>query len=203
MSKTAFADFLYNKAMQFQVPQFIDTEDKIVGPLTLRQFIYIAVAFGIFALLYFTVQTWVALVLGVLILGIAGAFSFIKIEGRPLVDIALAAAGFFWKPQTYIWQPEHPAVQAPSTKHQAPSEGGFSLEKMLANMALKKQWIEEKPLTREQASTGETLHKKWETMQTGQTANPEKVIERKMDSRYMIFERRSGERRAARRVDYR
>ena len=28
--------------MQFQVPQFIETEDKVVGPLTLRQFMYIA-----------------------------------------------------------------------------------------------------------------------------------------------------------------
>ena len=28
--------------MRFQVPQFIDVEDKIFGPLTLKQFIYVA-----------------------------------------------------------------------------------------------------------------------------------------------------------------
>ncbi|GAH87221.1 unnamed protein product, partial [marine sediment metagenome] len=30
--------------MQFQVPQYIDIEDKVIGPFTIKQFLYIVVA---------------------------------------------------------------------------------------------------------------------------------------------------------------
>ncbi len=182
--------------MQFQVPQFIETEDKIVGPLTLRHFIYVAIAGGISAMLYFMVQTWVWFILSVILLGAAGALAFVKISGRPLIDIALAAVGFYWQPQTYIWQPEHPVINI-AENAKPKTEGGFSLEKMLANAALNKKW------TREEAMAGATLHKKWEVMQTGEKIKPERAIEKNMDSRYLIIERRTGDRRAARRVDYR
>ncbi len=172
----------YNKTMQFQVPQFIETEDKLVGPLTLRQFIYVAVAGGLFAMLYFMVQTWLALLLGIILLGAAGALAFVKVEGRPLIDVILAAVGFYWKPQTYVWQQEHPVVEVGEGRREKGEGEGFSLEKIMAGIA---------------------LHKKWEVMQTGEKIKPEKAVEKKMDSRYLIFERRTGERRAARRVDYR
>ena len=38
--------------MQFQVPQFIEIEDKIFGPLTFKQFIYLAGGGGLCFLLY-------------------------------------------------------------------------------------------------------------------------------------------------------
>jgi hypothetical protein len=38
--------------MRFQVPQFTDVEDKIVGPLTLKQFVYLAGAGGGCIILY-------------------------------------------------------------------------------------------------------------------------------------------------------
>ncbi|MDE2019655.1 MAG: PrgI family protein [Patescibacteria group bacterium] len=200
--------------MQFQVPQFIETEDKMFGGiLTLRQFIYIAAGGGIAILLFFTVQTTVAVIFGLIAIGAAAAFAFIKIEGRSLSVVVMAAVGFYWKPQTYIWQPEYEAVEikAQNTRRKTQEvepTGGFSLEKMLADMALKKQWKNEaepeKPvITREAASAGMALHKKWQTMQTGEKTKPEKIIERNMDNRYLIFERKTGERQAARRVDYR
>ena len=194
--------------MQFQVPQFIETEDKMFGGmLTLRQFIYIAAGGGIAILLFFMVQTTVALILGFIAVGAAAAFAFVKIEGRSLSNIVMAAVGYYWKPQTYIWQPEHQIIETKDRKPET-AEGGFSLEKMLADRALKKKWTheekpEEKPLTRELASAGTALHKKWEVVQTGEKTKPEKAVERNMDNRYLIFERRTGERRAARRVDYR
>jgi hypothetical protein len=42
--------------MQYQVPQFDDVEDKIAGPFTLRQFIYICTSIGASFFLYFTVN---------------------------------------------------------------------------------------------------------------------------------------------------
>lgn len=67
---------------QFVVPQFIDVEDKIFGPITTRQFvimlvagiiIFLAFRFGDFALFVFTLA-----VVG----GIALLFAFVKVNGQ-------------------------------------------------------------------------------------------------------------------------
>jgi hypothetical protein len=166
--------------MQFQVPQFIETEDKVVGPLTLRQFMYVAGAGVASAILYFSVATWLWLMLTVILLGGAIGVSFIKIQGRPLSNVILSALGFYWRPQTYIWKSEE---QPTGTAQRQDEEGsGISLEKII---------------------TGAALHKRWENLQTGQKTPEGKMVENKMNARYQIFRRISGEREAARRVDYR
>ena len=81
--------------MQFQVPQFIETEDKVVGPFTLRQFMYVAGAGLASAILYFTVTTWLWLILTLVLLGGAIGVAFVKVEGRPLGNIIFAAFGFY------------------------------------------------------------------------------------------------------------
>ena len=47
--------------MQFQVPQFIDVENKIIGPLSLRQFLYLAGA-GLISFMLFFYHTNVVMV---------------------------------------------------------------------------------------------------------------------------------------------
>lgn len=164
--------------MQFQVPQFIETEDKIVGPLTLRQFMYIGAAGLVSIILYFTVVSWLWLFLTIILLGIAVGIAFIKIGGRPLGDVALSAFGFYWKPQTYIWKSE----EVVGVARLAPQEGGISLEKII---------------------TGAALHKRWENLQTGQKTPEGGVVENRMNTRYQILNRVTGARTAAKRVDYR
>jgi hypothetical protein len=93
--------------MQYQVPQFIDTEDNLVGPFSLRQFIYVGGAGVICGICYFFVQTWLFVIVTIIALGGAFALAFLKINGRPLIKVAAAAFNFYWKPQTYVWKPEH------------------------------------------------------------------------------------------------
>jgi hypothetical protein len=167
-------------SMQFQVPQFIETEDKIVGPFTLRQFMYVAGAGLGSAILYFTVITWLWLILTIVLLGGALGASFIKVEGRPLGNVLFSAFGFYWKPQMYIWKSEE--GQAAWAQRQNREEGGFSLEKII---------------------TGAALHRRWENLQTGQKMPEGKSVENKMNTRYQIFRKMTGAREAAKRVDYR
>lgn len=170
--------------MQFQVPQFIQTEDKVVGPFTLKQFAFVGAAGGICGLLYFVLQSWLWIISSILLLGAALAIAFIKIEGRPLPKVVLAALHFYWAPQTFVWQPEHPARSQQKTP--APDKGKSGL------------W----PI-----AEGVALHKSWAAVQTGtplEGKNSDKqFIEQKMGQRYQIFSRPSGDRAAARRVDYR
>lgn len=92
--------------MEFQIPQFIEQKPKIVGPLTLGQFIYIAAA-GVISFLAFQVFNfflWIIItaIVGVLAVGLA----FVKVNGQELPKIMGAAISYFWQPKTYTWQRE-------------------------------------------------------------------------------------------------
>jgi hypothetical protein len=163
--------------MQFQVPQFIDTEDKVVGPFSLRQFAYVGIAGVISAIFYFFVQTWLFIVMAIIFLGLAGVIAFVKINGQPVSKIITAALNFYWKPQVYVWKSETVAAQKPIVH-----ESGLSLESIASGMA---------------------LHKSWEGLQTGTKAPVRQAVEQKVTSRYQILDRPTGDRQAAKRVDYR
>lgn len=174
--------------MQYQVPQFIETEDKVVGPFSLRQFAYVGAAAVGSGIAYFLLQTWLFVIVFIVLVGGALALSFVKINGRPLVKVAMSAFNFYWKPQMYIWKPDHPVV---AQQHHAP----------VVTRELP-------PIT--SIASGSSLHKSWENLQTGTPATTEarktsdrQFIEKKMEERYQIFQRQAGDRAAARRVDYR
>lgn len=169
--------------MQFQVPQFIDTEDKIVGPLSIRQFIYIVVAGGISTILFFSVQMWLWIALSIPLMGLAGALALAKVNGRPFAKFLLATLSFYWKPQTYVWQPEQPHLHKTQEAVKDTVSSGFSVEKFFAGMALKKTWSR---------------------VQTGSAPAAEPEPKSKpATERYQIFHKITGEHEAAKRVDYR
>ena len=56
--------------MRFQVPQFIDIEDKIFGPLTFKQFVYLAGGGGLAFLIYKSVPFMLALPLMLAVIGL-------------------------------------------------------------------------------------------------------------------------------------
>ncbi|MCR4325718.1 MAG: PrgI family protein [Patescibacteria group bacterium] len=89
--------------MQFQVPQFIEVEDKIFGPLTFRQFIYIGGALGSSYIIWRILPLLLAAPIIAGILGVAGALAFFKFNGRPFI-IALENGFFFlMRSKLYLW----------------------------------------------------------------------------------------------------
>jgi hypothetical protein len=166
--------------MQFQIPQFIETEDHIIGPLTLKQFIYVAIAFGILFGLFFILKPLIWMLVAVPVGSFAAALAFVKIQGRPLPNVVLSMIHFYWHPQQYIWQPEHVAEKPIAAKEE---DKGPSLEKIVAGFALKSAW---------------------RTVQTGSKAPEVKLpAQRPSTERYEVFRKPTGEKRAAKRVDYR
>lgn len=89
--------------MQFQVPQFIEVEDKIFGPLTFRQFIYVAGGAGASYLLWRTLPIFVAGPLITLIGGFAGALAFMQFNGRPFIIGLENAVYYFMRSKLYLW----------------------------------------------------------------------------------------------------
>ena len=71
--------------MRFQVPQFIDIEDKIFGPLTIKQFIYIAGGAGLSFILFRFLPLILTIPLALIVIGMSIALAFYQINNKPLI----------------------------------------------------------------------------------------------------------------------
>ena len=93
--------------MRFQVPQFIEVEDKIFGPLTLKQFIYIAGGAGLSFVIYLLAgNIFIGLLPIVAVMAGSCALAFYKINNKPLIGVAEAALRYWLGAKLYIWKKE-------------------------------------------------------------------------------------------------
>lgn len=168
--------------MQFHVPQFIETEDRIIGPLTLKQFMYIAVGGGICFISFLFLNTALWIIFTFIISLISGALAFLKINGRPLPIIILAAFKFYWKPRLFLWQKIEPQE----------------------TLGYKEMILPKKPFS--------LVTNLWQQLTTAKAPLPKRekilgqpILDRIKTSRerFEIIRRITGERETARRVDYR
>jgi hypothetical protein len=167
--------------MQFQVPQFIDVEDKIIGPLTLKQFIYLAIAAGFCFILFFVLQTWLWIIVTGIIGVISAAFAFLRFNGRPLSVAFIAALGYIWRPKFYIWKREAEAQILPRLT--VPKAEPQPLKHLWLKMNTSTEAIE----NREKSSAFFSMFKK--------------PAESK--DNFEVIKKETGDRQAAARVDYR
>ena len=102
--------------MQFQVPQFIEVEDKIFGPLTFKQFVYCTGGLGSAYLIYRVLPIYISapLILGVG--GLAAALAFMQWNGRPFIIGMENAFYFLTRSKLYLWNNARKAKKA-EAKH--------------------------------------------------------------------------------------
>lgn len=98
--------------MQFQVPQFIEVEDKIFGPLTFKQFVYLAGGAGIAYMLWRALPFYIAAPLAILFAGIGLGLAFFQYNGQPFIQAMEHAFFYFVRTKLYLWSNE----EAISTK---------------------------------------------------------------------------------------
>ncbi|MCR4334395.1 MAG: PrgI family protein [Patescibacteria group bacterium] len=92
--------------MKFQVPQFIEIEDKIFGPLTLKQFIYLAGGAGLSYIIYAILYIYIALPIIAIVIGFSLALAFYKINSKPFISIVESAVKYALGNKLYIWKKE-------------------------------------------------------------------------------------------------
>lgn len=92
--------------MRFQVPQFIEIESKIFGPLTFKQFIYLAGGAGVVFLLYITLPFFIAVMFIAPVAAFAVALAFYKVHNRPFIKVTESAFRYFTAPKIYVWKKE-------------------------------------------------------------------------------------------------
>jgi len=106
--------------MEYQVPQFIEVEDKIVGPLTLKQFIYLGGGAGLCVVLFLELPLILAVILGVPVAAFAGALAFYKVNGKTFTDLLEAGANYYIGGKLFLWKHDStPQAEAPVTPLEA------------------------------------------------------------------------------------
>jgi hypothetical protein len=92
--------------MRFQVPQFIEVEDKIFGPLTLKQFLYLAGGGAAIFLLKQILPFFIWIIVAALIAAFVAALAFVKINNRPFAIFLSHALGYYVGKRLYVWRKE-------------------------------------------------------------------------------------------------
>ncbi len=89
---------------QITVPQFIENEDKILGPLTVRQFGILfaggVLIFIAFKLLDFTLFLFAAIIIS----ASAGTLAFYKVNGRPVHFFIVNVGQTMQRPSLRVWK---------------------------------------------------------------------------------------------------
>ena len=171
--------------MQFQVPQFIETEDRIIGPLTIKQFLYIAAGGALCFALFFFLEPIYWIFFAIIIMPISATLAFVQINGRPLPSVALSAIGYYWKPRFYVWQRKEKGTAIPEVSAPRPSVAAGA-KSMLDN--LRNQLTTSKnPIPQREKAISPT------------------VLDRVKSSkeRFEMMRKITGDKEMARRVDYR
>ncbi|MBU0897701.1 MAG: PrgI family protein [Patescibacteria group bacterium] len=88
---------------QFTIPQFIDVEDKIIGPITTRQFVILLAGAVLIAIFYKIFDFSLFIVATILVFIISSLFSFVKINGRPFHFFILNITQTLKRPGVRVW----------------------------------------------------------------------------------------------------
>mgnify|MGYP001566594775 CR=1 FL=1 len=92
--------------MKFQVPQFIETETKIVGPLTWKQFIWVAMGVGLLLILFRFLTGPFLIFVSIIVIAIFGSLAFLRIEEMSLIEYLMKALGYALGPKKYFFKKE-------------------------------------------------------------------------------------------------
>jgi hypothetical protein len=101
--------------MEYQVPQFIEVEDKIIGPLTLRQFIYLAGGGGIVVICLLLLPFVIGVLIAIPVGALAAALAFYKVNGKSFIDMLEYGLSYFVSSRLYLWKKDKPEPVAPTS----------------------------------------------------------------------------------------
>lgn len=93
--------------MRFQVPQFIETETKIIGPLTWKQFIWVALGVGLLLILFRFLTGFWLIFISMIVIAVFGAMAFLRIEEMTLIEYLMKALGFALGPKKYLFKKDN------------------------------------------------------------------------------------------------
>jgi hypothetical protein len=129
--------------MRFQVPQFIEVEDKIFGPLTFKQFVYLGGGGGICVILFIFLPKFLAIIFSLPVAALALALTFYKVNDKPFINLLEAFFNYSLTHKLYIWKKEErtptakQATQAPLEQVYVPKLSESKLKELTWSLDIK------------------------------------------------------------------
>jgi hypothetical protein len=91
--------------VQFQVPQFLDVEDKVIGPLTTKQFLYLLGGFGGGYILWKIIPwKFISIFPAIAMIVFAFMLAFYRYNNKPLVYVIEASFNYIIRDRLYVWR---------------------------------------------------------------------------------------------------
>lgn len=90
--------------MRFEVPQFIEIEDKIIGPFTWKQFVYIAGGLGLGFVLFVTAPLLVFVLIGIPLAILGGLLAYYPVNNRPFSVFLESVVTYYQRKRLYYWR---------------------------------------------------------------------------------------------------
>jgi len=97
--------------MQYSVPQFIDIEDKIVGPLTGKQTLYLMIGGGFLMLIFSFFDFMFFMIIFVIVAPITLAFAFWKPKGMTVARWIANIINYHTTDHLYTWRREPEGIK--------------------------------------------------------------------------------------------
>ncbi|MFA6339257.1 MAG: PrgI family protein [Candidatus Paceibacterota bacterium] len=118
--------------MQFKVPQFLEIEDKIFGPFTFRQFVYLVGGAGLCYMLFKLLGLWLGAIPILAVAGISAALTFYRPNGKPFINMVEASIKYAMQDKLYIWKRHQIKINA---KQQQQMQMSAELKKETMNQS--------------------------------------------------------------------
>lgn len=91
---------------QFTVPQFIDVEDKIMGPISVRQFLLLLIGGGLAFIFYKIADFTLFVVIALIDFALTGTLAFFRVNGVPFHFFILNILQTMKRPGLRVWYHE-------------------------------------------------------------------------------------------------
>ncbi len=125
--------------MRFEIPQFINVQDKLFGPFSFKQTLYLVGGGGIVYAIYRTLPGIFMFILGVPVAVLSIALVFYKPNGREFIDMLEAAFVYAMSEKFYLWRRREPRqevnVERKKARILAPGELPKDTRKKISDLA--------------------------------------------------------------------
>lgn len=130
--------------MRFEVPQFIEIEDKIFGPFTWKQFVYLCGGVGVMVVTFLAAPLFLFALIGIPAGGIAFLLAFYPVNNRPFSIFLESIVTFYKSERVYHWRrggetiyrsENHTSNESPTAT--VPKKGGGGINSLARQLELK------------------------------------------------------------------
>ena len=106
--------------MRYQLPQYLEVEDRIFGPFTLKQFLFVGGGVGGAYAAWAILPSPLGVIAAILIVGLCGALGFGQMNGRPFLSMVENMVSYAFARKLYLWKKVPHAVD-PKKEAEAPA----------------------------------------------------------------------------------